>query len=69
MRHRRNRHLARQPWAIRTVNDYVPNALKTDEHYPDLLALEKALSENALYNEIGALTHILATKPAPGQPA
>jgi S-adenosylmethionine-dependent methyltransferase len=50
--------------AIRTVNDYVPNALKTDEHYPDLLALEKALSENAPYNEIGALTHILATKPA-----
>ena len=48
---------------IRTVNDYLPDALKTDERYPDLLALEKALSEHAPYHEIGALIHILAAKP------
>jgi S-adenosylmethionine-dependent methyltransferase len=54
-------HVIRQG-AIRTVNDYISNTLKTDEHYPDLLALEQELSEQAPYNDIGTLVHILARK-------
>jgi hypothetical protein len=47
---------------IRTVNDYLPNALKNDDNYLDLLALEQELSEQAPYNEIGSLVHVLAQR-------